>query len=66
MTVEELFKSVPHGRLDSSDRWMVYDFYTKSWEVYTHKKYARNPICLIKTDEIDEALEMFINYNISK
>jgi len=59
MTIEELIKSMPDVRLEGNNKWIVFDFYNKSWEVYTHEKYARHSKCLIKTDELDEALDVF-------
>ncbi len=47
-------------RLTCGDKWLVWNDFCGTWQVYTHKWHARQSDLLIDTAKLEDALDMLI------
>ena len=60
MSEEKLFLEyfqANEGRITNGDRWMVFNSFSKAWEVYRRPYRAKHTRMVIHTDNLRSALE---------
>ncbi|MDD5013585.1 MAG: hypothetical protein PHW73_00600 [Atribacterota bacterium] len=61
MTIIELLKSEESVRITLGSRWLVYDTYSKQWEVFEHKPYHKKTTHVLQTENEQEAVASLLD-----